>query len=441
MKPDKKIIRCAIYTRKSHEEGLDMDYNTLDAQRDAGEKYIEAMRGEGWQVLPQHYDDGGFTGGNMERPALKQLIRDIKANKIDIVVVYKIDRLSRSLVDFARLMEVFDEHEASFVSVTQHFNTKDSMGRLTMNILLSFAQFEREVTGERIRDKFASSKKKGMWMGGPLPLGYDVVNRKLRINKPEAQLVQHIFERYITLKSVTLLARELNDAGFTMKKYISKNGNPKGGGRFTPNNLRKLLQNHIYIGEIHHKGEYFPGEHQGIIGRDVFEMARQIKKEPAHIKRKRTKLASSKALLKDIIVCGCCESKMSPTYTHKKGRKYHYYVINSHRRNAANPCPLPRIPAGEIESVVGAQLQKLFESPEILIKVWQNIKEKAEKFSEEDLHNSLHKLHPLWDKLFPAEKSRIARLLIEKVRVNRDGITIQYRKTGIEQILAELQHG
>ncbi len=398
------------------------------------------MRGEGWQVIPQKYDDGGFTGGNMERPALKQLMRDIKSNKIDIVIVYKIDRLSRSLVDFARLMEIFDEHEASFVSVTQHFNTKDSMGRLTMNILLSFAQFEREVTGERIRDKFAASKKKGMWMGGPLPLGYDVRARKLRINKPEAELVQHIFKRYIELKSMTLLARELNNDGFTMKKHLSKKGVQKGGGRFNINNLTTILRNHIYIGEMHHKGEYFKGEHKAIITRDIFDAAHAVKKEPAHIKRNRSKVASSKALLKDIIVCGCCDGKMSPTYTNKKGRKYHYYVVHSYRQNSPNPCPLPRIPAGEIESVVGAQLQKVFESPQILIKTWQNIKEQADKFSEEDLHNSLQKLHPLWDKLFPAEKSRIARLLIEKVSVTLDGINIQYRKTGVEQIFAELQH-
>ncbi len=179
---EKKILRCAIYTRKSTEEGLDMDYNTLDAQREAGEKYIEAMRGEGWRIIPDLYDDGGYSGGNMDRPALKRLIEDIKSGRIDIVVVYKVDRLSRSLADFAKLVEVFDAHDTSFVSVTQHFNTKDSMGRLTLNILLSFAQFEREVTGERIRDKFAASKKKGMWMGGPPPLGYDVADRKLVTN-------------------------------------------------------------------------------------------------------------------------------------------------------------------------------------------------------------------------------------------------------------------
>ncbi|MBX7147332.1 MAG: recombinase family protein, partial [Alphaproteobacteria bacterium] len=199
---EKKILRCAIYTRKSTEEGLDMDYNTLDAQREAGEKYVEAMRGEGWRVIPDLYDDGGFSGGNMERPALKRLIEDIKAGRIDIVVVYKVDRLSRSLMDFAKLVEILDKHGVCFVSVTQHFNTKDSMGRLTLNILLSFAQFEREVTGERIRDKFASSKMKGMWMGGPPPLGYDVVDRKLVTNPKEVELVNIIFDRFAALGSI-----------------------------------------------------------------------------------------------------------------------------------------------------------------------------------------------------------------------------------------------
>lgn len=210
---EKKIIRCAIYTRKSTEEGLDMDYNSLDAQREAGEKYIEAMRGEGWRIIPDLYDDGGFSGGNMDRPALKRLMDDINAGRIDIVVVYKVDRLSRSLMDFAKLVEVFDARGCSFVSVTQHFNTKDSMGRLTLNILLSFAQFERELTGERIRDKFAASKMKGMWMGGPPPLGYDVADRQLVTNPKEIALVARIFERFIVLESISLLTAELNKDG------------------------------------------------------------------------------------------------------------------------------------------------------------------------------------------------------------------------------------
>lgn len=226
----KKIVRCAIYTRKSTEEGLDMDYNTLDAQREAGEKYVEAMKHEGWRIIPDLYDDGGFSGGNMDRPGVKKLIEDIKAGSIDTVVVYKVDRLTRSLADFAKLVEVFDAYGTSFVSVTQHFNTQDSMGRLTLNILLSFAQFEREVTGERIRDKFAASKKKGMWMGGPPPLGYDVVDRKLIINPVEAEQVKYIFEIYVMLgRSVSLVLKKLNDEGYKTKSYISRTGQRRGG--------------------------------------------------------------------------------------------------------------------------------------------------------------------------------------------------------------------
>ena len=278
---EKKILRCAVYTRKSTEEGLDMDYNTLDAQREAGEKYIEAMRHEGWRIIPEQYNDGGFSGGNMERPALKKLLRDIEAGRIDIVVVYKIDRLSRSLVDFAKMVEVFDKHDTSFVSVTQHFNTKDSMGRLTLNILLSFAQFEREVTGERIRDKFAASKKKGMWMGGPPPLGYDVIERKLLTNPAEAKQVKHIYERFIALGSIAMLAKELNNQGYRTKSYVSQTGNKQGGKVFSLQALRTILKNRLYLAEVHHKGKHYPGQHQALIDQNLFDQAQDIFAENA----------------------------------------------------------------------------------------------------------------------------------------------------------------
>lgn len=337
---EKKILRCAIYTRKSTEEGLDMDYNTLDAQREAGEKYIEAMRGEGWRIIPDLYDDGGYSGGNMDRPALKRLMDDIKGGRIDIVVVYKVDRLSRSLADFAKLVEIFDAHDTSFVSVTQHFNTKDSMGRLTLNILLSFAQFEREVTGERIRDKFAASKKKGMWMGGPPPLGYDVADRKLVTNPTEAKLVCHIFKRFIALGSVALLAAELNKDGYTTKSYVSRAQKQVGGRNFTINPLISMLKNRLYVGDVHHKGQYYPGQHTALISHDIFAQAQAIFNENKHEKRKRTWTIKSKALLKGIIYCGSCGGAMSPTHTRKKNKHYHYYVANSYRKQMCDDCPV-----------------------------------------------------------------------------------------------------
>jgi site-specific DNA recombinase len=436
---DPKVLRCAIYTRKSTEEGLEMDYNTLDAQREAGEKYIEAMRHEGWRLIPDLYDDGGYSGGNMDRPALKRLLDDINAERIDIVVVYKVDRLSRSLMDFAKLVEVFDAHGCSFVSVTQHFNTKDSMGRLTLNILLSFAQFERELTGERIRDKFAASKMKGMWMGGPPPLGYDVADRKLVVNSEEAKLVGHIFERYIALKSTTLLKDELNRYKFKTKNYISRTGKPVGGQPFSTNTLLTLLRNRLYLAEVHHKGKYYPGQHQAIISHDVFNLAQNIIKQNAGEKRKRTWSIKSPALLKGLIVCGGCEGAMSPTHTRKKNKHYHYYAINSYRQGLCEPCPVSRIPAGEIEAVVSGQLKAIFASPKIIVDVWRNLHRQNPKYHESDLHDAMRNLGSIWETLFPEERKRITQLLIERVVVKSEGIDIEYRADGLESVIDDLE--
>lgn len=436
---EKKILRCAIYTRKSTEEGLDMDYNTLDAQREAGEKYIEAMRGEGWRIIPDLYDDGGYSGGNMDRPALKRLIEDIKDGRIDIVVVYKVDRLSRSLADFAKLVEVFDAHDTSFVSVTQHFNTKDSMGRLTLNILLSFAQFEREVTGERIRDKFAASKKKGMWMGGPPPLGYDVADRKLVTNPTEAKLVCHIFERFIALGSVALLAAELNKDGYTTKSYVSRAKKQVGGRSFTINPLISMLKNRLYVGDVHHKGQYYPGQHTALISHDVFAQAQAIFNENKHEKRKRTWTIKSKALLKGIIYCGSCGGAMSPTHTRKKNKHYHYYVANSYRKQMCDDCPVNRIPAGEIEAIIVSQMKAIFTSPQMLVEIWRKIRAGNESYSEADLHDSLRHLGSMWDALFPAEQKRITHLLIDRVVVRANGIDVEYRANGLDNIVMQLQ--
>ena len=259
-------LRCAIYTRKSSEEGLDMEFNSLDAQREACAAYTASQKAEGWVALRDTYDDGGFSGGTLERPALKRLLADIEAGLIDVVVVYKIDRLSRSLMDFARLVEVFDRNNVTFVSVTQSFNTTTSMGRLTLNILLSFAQFEREVIGERIRDKVAASRKRGMWMGGVVPIGYDVEDRKLVVNQTEAALVRRIFERFILLGSVTLLVRELQ-----AERRLTKRGRP-----FDKGIVYKLINNRVYVGDAVHKGTAYPGEHAPIIERGMFDKVQAI---------------------------------------------------------------------------------------------------------------------------------------------------------------------
>jgi site-specific DNA recombinase len=263
--------RCAIYTRKSSDEGLDQEYNSLEAQRDAGLAFIASQRHEGWMALDDGYDDGGFSGGNMERPGLRRLLADIEAKRVDIVVVYKIDRLTRSLADFARLVDVFDRNNVSFVSVTQQFNTTTSMGRLTLNILLSFAQFEREVTGERIRDKIAASKAKGMWMGGVPPLGYDVVERKLVVNPPEAALVRDLFRRYGEHGSAARIVRELAQEGVTTKAWVTQTGRHRSGSPIDQKFLFKMLRNRIYLGELTHRGRAYPGQHQAIVAREAWD--------------------------------------------------------------------------------------------------------------------------------------------------------------------------
>src|SRR5438105_2637713 len=266
-----KVIRCAIYTRKSSEEGLEQSFNSLDAQSEACRAFIASQRHEGWRSNTKTYDDGGYSGGSLERPALQLLLEDIKQGKLDAVVVYKVDRLTRSLADFAKIIEIFDSHEVSFVSVTQQFNTTSSMGRLTLNVLLSFAQFEREVTGERIRDKIAASKRKGMWMGGKVPLGYDLRDRKLIVNVEEAQRVRTIYQRYLNLGCVAKLKVDLDRKGVKSKQRIAENGNRSGGTSYSRGALYQILQNHLYLGEIDHRGQIYAGEHQGIVHRELWD--------------------------------------------------------------------------------------------------------------------------------------------------------------------------
>jgi site-specific DNA recombinase len=312
-KPIRKL-RCAVYTRKSTEEGLDMAFNSLDAQREACEAYVASQKPEGWMLVPDRYDDGGFSGGTLERPALKRLLADIEDRRVDVVVVYKIDRLSRSLMDFAKLVEVFDRRAVTFVSVTQSFNTTTSMGRLTLNILLSFAQFEREVIGERIRDKFAASRARGMWMGGKVPLGYDVRDRRLVVNEVEARTVRMIFERFLLVGSATTLAKDLAAEGVTTKR----------GKPFDKGDFYKLLNNRVYVGDAVHKGTAYPGEHEAIVSRQLWDRVHIILGDSPR-RRAANARAQTPALLKGLIF-GPTGRAMSPTHTRKGGRLYRYYV-------------------------------------------------------------------------------------------------------------------
>jgi site-specific DNA recombinase len=300
-----RIARCVIYTRKSSEEGLDQEYNSLQAQREACEAFIRSRSGEGWRLIKTAYDDGGYSGGSMDRPALQRLLSDIRERLVDVVVVYKVDRLTRSLADFARIVELFDSHGVSFVAVTQQFNTTTSMGRLTLNVLLSFAHFEREVIGERIRDKVAASKRNGIWMGGSLPMGYDLRQRKLVVNHDEARLVRHIFERYLELGSVRCLKRELDERGIVSAVKVSAKGNRRGGKPFSRGALYCLLSNRSYLGEIRHKQEYHRGQHDPIVSRDLWERVQQnLLASPAN-----NVIASASASLSSAVSSGSIETQ------------------------------------------------------------------------------------------------------------------------------------
>lgn len=340
--------RCAIYTRKSTDEGLEQDFNSLDAQREACAAYILSQAQEGWEASPEHYDDGGYSGGSMDRPGLKQLLTDIEAGKIDNIVVYKVDRLTRSLADFAKIVEILDEKGASFVSVTQAFNTTNSMGRLTLNVLLSFAQFEREVTGERIRDKFAASKKKGMWMGGASPLGYKVIDRKLLIEETEADHIRFIFKRYAELKSVPRLVKDLKSKGIYTRMRISKSGNSHGGIAFTNGPLRYLLINSIYIGKIRHKDKIYDGEHEAIISEELFNEVQSIIADNRYDRMLGKRIANPSMLTG--MLTDPDGRAMAPKQSRKGSRRYRYYETRSQLIKADEKAW--RISAAEIEDVV-----------------------------------------------------------------------------------------
>ncbi len=403
-----------------------MAFNSLDAQREACEAYIASQKPEGWMLHDGLYDDGGVSGGTLDRPALKTLITDIEAGRIDVVVVYKIDRLSRSLMDFAKLVDVFDSHNVTFVSVTQSFNTTTSMGRLTLNILLSFAQFEREVSGERIRDKIAASRRKGMWMGGNPPLGYDVKDRKLVVNAEEAATVRAIFERFPGVGSATVLARTLAAEGVTTKR-----GKPVNKGY-----LYKLLNNQVYIGKAVHKGTAYPGEHEAIISRDLWDKVRAIFKESPRTRANRTR-AQTPALLKGLIF-GADGRAMTPAHTKKKDRLYRYYVAASLMKGESPVGVVRRVPAAEIEGAVVDQIRGLLRAPEVIVGTWRAARDQDDGLTEADVREALQSLDPLWDELFPAEQARVLQLLIERVEVHPGGLDLQFRVDGLQTLVADI---
>jgi site-specific DNA recombinase len=426
-KPIVRKLRCAVYTRKSTEEGLDMEFNSLDAQREACEAYVASQKAEGWLLMADRYDDGGFSGGTLERPALQRLIADIEAGRVDVVVVYKIDRLSRSLMDFAKLVEVFDRNNVTFVSVTQSFNTTTSMGRLTLNILLSFAQFEREVIGERIRDKFAASRKKGMWMGGWAPLGYDIKDRKLLVNEAEAATVRALFQRFIRCGSMTRLVVALRSEGMTTK----------GGKPIDKGYIYRILNNRVYIGDAIHKGIAYPGEHKGIIDQTLWDRVHDILRESPRKRAMHTR-AQTPTFLKGLIF-GPMGVAMSPAHTRRNGKLYRYYVSTDVLKRDSTTCPIRRVPAAEIERAVIDQLRGLLRAPEIVVRTWRVAQETGDDISEAEVRDALNRLDPLWDELFPTEQARIIQLLVEQVEVQPDRLNVRLRTAGLTKLVNELR--
>ena len=350
-----KRQRCAIYTRKSTEHNLDLAFNSLDAQREACEAYIKSQAHEGWTLVPAHFDDGGLSGASLDRPALQSLLDQVRAKKIDVIVVYKVDRLTRSLADFAKLVELFDAHDVSFVSVTQSFNTTSSMGRLTLNVLLSFAQFEREVIGERVRDKIAASKRKGIWVGGPVPLGYRSVDKKLQVVPDEADLVRKIFKSYLELGSLSALAASLNAEGLRPKPRQLANGRTVAAGCYRVGPLAHLLKNRFYIGEVVYRGEVHQGEHEPILERDLFEAVQALLREKAVARS--TIRASSPSFLTGRIFDDR-NNPMTPTYANKKGVRYRYYVSHALLQGRkAEAGSFARVSAPDVELLIASSIR------------------------------------------------------------------------------------
>jgi site-specific DNA recombinase len=419
--------RCAVYCRKSSEEGLGQAFNSLDAQREACLAYIESQRREGWIALDHEYSDPGYSGGSLDRPALQRLLRDIESGSIDTIVCYRIDRLTRSLIGFTRLVEILDRHSVALVSITESFNTATSLGRLNLHMILSFAQYERELAGERIRDKFLASRKRGLWMGGHAPLGYHARDRKLIVNEAEAALVRHIFERFLQVGSATMLVQELNAQG-----HRTKRGKP-----FDKTVIYKLINNPTYVGEVSHKGAIYPGEHEALVDRATWDKVHAVLAQNRHRRASHTR-AATPALLKGLIF-GPDDRAMAPSHTRRRGRLYRFYRTATSLKLCHGDCPIRAVPAGEVEAAVINQVRALLRAPEMIVRTWRAAYLDDRELDERDVVEALQRLDPLWDQLFPAEQARILQLLVARVAVRLDGLEIDLRVEGLASLVEELR--
>jgi site-specific DNA recombinase len=410
------LVRCAIYTRKSTEEGLDQDFNTLDAQREAAESFVQSQRHEGWVVVPKLYDDGGFTGANMDRPALKILLADIAIGEVNCVVVYKVDRLTRSLLDFSRIMEVLDRHRATFVAVTQQFNTTSSLGRLTLNILLSFAQFEREMISERTRDKMSAARKKGKWTGGCPVLGYDLAPGGLVVNQQEAVQVQEIYRLYLELGSPLRILREIDCRGWRLKSFTTQKGRSAGNTQFTRTTLYGLLTNPLYIGQVRHHGETYQGEHKGIISDGIWRETQRLLSRDNRRGRHHV-LDPCGALLKGMVHCDSCDVPMTHTYAQKKGKPlYRYYVCGRAHRQGWAQCETRSVSAPALEQAVINQVAAMADASEI-----------------NQVRRALEREAAPWSQLTEERKTIFLRTLIKQVRYDGRTGTVSVRFDRVEE--------
>lgn len=438
------VVRCAIYTRKSTEEGLEQAFNSLDAQRESAMTYITHRRHLGWEALPEIYDDGGFSGGSLERPALQRLFDDIVLGKIDCVVVYKVDRISRSLIDFARLMALFEQHRVTFISVTQDFDTSTPMGRLTLNILFSFSQFEREIISERTRDKMAATRKKGMFIGGNPTYGYDIdpVSHQLVINESEAAVVREIYTLYRELRSPRGVMQVINDKGYRTKSYTSRRGREHPAHPWCQYFIRRILTNPIYIGEVTYKGTRYPGVHPAIIPMELWEQVQAILQTGKRA-ADRTRTPAYQTLLTGILICGACGCALSPSCCRKPQKVYRYYRCMNAQRLATSTCPLRQVPQGDVDTAVITQVRALFRTPEELIRRYRE-DHPGDETRLQQLYTALFTLNQLehtWETLYPATQRQLIRTVVQQVRLSPDALEIDIAWDGILTMASQAPQG
>ena len=431
-----KIVRCACYTRKSHEVDVDQNFNSLEAQREACENYIASQKSNGWMCLPQHYDDGGYSGGNLNRPALERLKADIEAGQVDMIVIYKIDRLTRCLADLSDLQEFFDAHDVSFSSVTQEINTSTSAGRMMLNILMTFAQYEREIIADRVRDRVVAAKKKGMHCGGYPVLGYDVnpVTHKLEINEKEAEIVRFVFDKYNECGSAKEVAAELEIRGCRGKVWTTRKGVKHDGQHINNMMIYRMLKSPLYIGRVPHKKTSYPGEHKAIISQDQWDKAQKILN--SHLRYDAKRRSPKLQPFAGLVYCGHCGGAVTLSHTVKHGnRRYSYYICNEDTKRNFSICPTPRIPAADFETLVIKELTVVLKTPTMLAQVDSRLEEFGT--GSAIAVKALENLTALWEVMCPAERYALIHAIVQKITIFHDHIRIDFNKEGIVTLLTE----